>query len=165
MQLHSSIVSLSCSLIHPHSHSHHHQNIISQSSSPRPHSPTTFPPQPSTASPHLVHPPTNDEIDAVIQQATSSVSSDGRHVPLKDTRTQLFVGNVRLFVPLLSLALVSLSLYCEFVLFFLRRPHSSHPFMFCILFRSIGDSKRALVLVASRAQPWRFTFHTLRENW
>ncbi|KAI0302413.1 hypothetical protein B0F90DRAFT_215274 [Multifurca ochricompacta] len=39
-------------------------------------------------------PPTNEEIDAVIQQATSSVSSDGRHIPLKDTRTQLFVGNL-----------------------------------------------------------------------
>ncbi|KAH9174886.1 RNA-binding domain-containing protein [Lactarius sanguifluus] len=38
--------------------------------------------------------PTNEEIDAVIQQATSSISSDGRHVPLKDTRTQLFVGNL-----------------------------------------------------------------------
>ncbi|KAI0002140.1 hypothetical protein BJV74DRAFT_817212 [Russula compacta] len=44
------------------------------------------------------HPPTSEEIDAVIQQATSSVSSDGRHIPLKDTRTQLFVGNVRFFV-------------------------------------------------------------------
>jgi hypothetical protein len=51
-----------------------------------------------------VHPPTSEEIDAVIQQATSAVSSDGRHVPLKDTRTQLFVGNVRFLLssPLLS---------------------------------------------------------------
>ena len=48
------------------------------------------------------HPPTNEEIDAVIQQATSSVASDGRHVPLKDTRTQLFVGNVRFSSPLPS---------------------------------------------------------------
>jgi hypothetical protein len=46
-----------------------------------------------------VHPPTSEEIDAVIQQATSAVSSDGRHVPLKDTRTQLFVGNVCFFFP------------------------------------------------------------------
>jgi hypothetical protein len=51
---------------------------------------------PSNPPPSLtVHPPTSEEIDAVIQQATSAVSSDGRHVPLKDTRTQLFVGNVR----------------------------------------------------------------------
>ena len=50
---------------------------------------------PSNPPPSLpVHPPTSEEIDAVIQQATSAVSSDGRHVPLKDTRTQLFVGNV-----------------------------------------------------------------------
>ncbi|KAH9050902.1 hypothetical protein EDB83DRAFT_2399031 [Lactarius deliciosus] len=63
--------------------------------SPRPPSPTALPPQPSTVPhPHPLHPPTNEEIDAVIQQATSSISSDGRHVPLKDTRTQLFVGNL-----------------------------------------------------------------------
>lgn len=68
---------------------------IPQSSSPRPPSPTALPPQPSTVPhPHSLHPPTNEEIDAVIQQATSSISSDGRHVPLKDTRTQLFVGNL-----------------------------------------------------------------------
>lgn len=41
---------------------------------------------------------TNDDIEAVIQMATSSRSSaDGRSGPLKDTRTQLFVGNVRFF--------------------------------------------------------------------
>lgn len=39
---------------------------------------------------------TNDDIEAVIQMATSSrPSPDGRSAPLKDTRTQLFVGNVR----------------------------------------------------------------------
>lgn len=39
---------------------------------------------------------TNDDIEAVIQMATSSSrpSPDGRSGPLKDTRTQLFVGNV-----------------------------------------------------------------------
>jgi len=41
--------------------------------------------------------PSNDDIEAVIQMATSSRSSpDGRPGPPKDTRTQLFVGNVRL---------------------------------------------------------------------
>jgi hypothetical protein len=67
-------------------------NIPPSSSSPPsaivpPHSSRPPPPLPP-------HPPTSEEIDAVIQQATSSVSSDGRHVPLKDTRTQLFVGNL-----------------------------------------------------------------------
>ncbi|KAI9510294.1 hypothetical protein F5148DRAFT_604925 [Russula earlei] len=56
-----------------------------------PHGRSILPPLPP---PPPVHPPTNEEIDAVIQQATSSVSLDGRHVPLKDTRTQLFVGNL-----------------------------------------------------------------------
>ncbi|RDB27901.1 hypothetical protein Hypma_002218 [Hypsizygus marmoreus] len=38
---------------------------------------------------------TNDDIEAVIQMATSSrPTPDGRSVPLKDTRTQLFVGNL-----------------------------------------------------------------------
>lgn len=42
---------------------------------------------------------TNDDIEAVIQMATSSrPSPDGRSVPLKDTRTQLFVGNVRVIL-------------------------------------------------------------------
>jgi hypothetical protein len=44
--------------------------------------------------PAVLH-PTSEEIDAVILAATTSRStSDGRIVPLKDTRTQLFVGNV-----------------------------------------------------------------------
>lgn len=39
---------------------------------------------------------TNDDIEAVIQMATSArPSPDGRTGPLRDTRTQLFVGNVR----------------------------------------------------------------------
>ncbi|KAF5389657.1 hypothetical protein D9757_004115 [Collybiopsis confluens] len=39
--------------------------------------------------------PTNEDIEAVIQMATSSRSSpDGRAGPAKDTRTQLFVGNL-----------------------------------------------------------------------
>ncbi len=40
--------------------------------------------------------PSNDDIEAVIQMATSSRQTpDGRTAPVKDTRTQLFVGNVR----------------------------------------------------------------------
>lgn len=43
-------------------------------------------------------PPSNDDIEAVIQMATSARSSpDGRAGPVKDTRTQLFVGNVSTF--------------------------------------------------------------------
>jgi hypothetical protein len=68
-----------------------------QSTSPSPSSSSAL--HASSSIPHPpfpVHPtPTSDEIDAIIQQATSSLSLDGRHVPLKDTRTQLFVGNVR----------------------------------------------------------------------
>lgn len=37
-------------------------------------------------------PPTDDAIEAIIQQATSARPSER---PLRDTRTQLFVGNVR----------------------------------------------------------------------
>ena len=37
--------------------------------------------------------PTDDAIEAIIQQATAARSGDSR--PLRDTRTQLFVGNVR----------------------------------------------------------------------
>lgn len=45
-------------------------------------------------------PPSNDDIEAVIQMATSARSSpDGRAGPVKDTRTQLFVGNVSKFRP------------------------------------------------------------------
>lgn len=51
--------------------------------------------------PRLIHPsefpgPTNDDIEAVIQMATSSrQSQDSRQLaPLRDTRAQLFVGNV-----------------------------------------------------------------------
>ena len=41
--------------------------------------------------------PTSEEVEAVIQAATSQRSEpDGKIIPLKDTRTQLFVGNVRL---------------------------------------------------------------------
>lgn len=51
---------------------------------------------------HLSAPPapTNDDIEAVIQMATSSaMSKDSRSpAPLRDTRTQLFVGNVRMSV-------------------------------------------------------------------
>jgi hypothetical protein len=38
--------------------------------------------------------PTDDDIEAIIQMATSARPSS-RVSPLKDTRTQLFVGNVR----------------------------------------------------------------------
>lgn len=43
----------------------------------------------------LHHQPTIDEVEAVIRQATSTrPTPDGRPPPGKDTRTQLFVGNV-----------------------------------------------------------------------
>ncbi|TFY77898.1 hypothetical protein EWM64_g6111, partial [Hericium alpestre] len=59
-------------------------NPMSSSTSPRPAPPI-----------QRESPPTNDEIDAVIQLATSSrASADGRPLPLKDTRTQLFIGNL-----------------------------------------------------------------------
>lgn len=50
------------------------------------------PQTPSSAPPT----PTNDAIEAIIQMATSSeISQDSRSLaPLRDTRTQLFVGNV-----------------------------------------------------------------------
>jgi len=68
------------------------------------------PPSVSATSPGSpIHAPTLDQIDAVIQMATSSRSSqDGRPIPLKDTRTQLYVGNVRTS---------SLSLFLLFILF------------------------------------------------
>lgn len=53
------------------------------------------------SAPHLIHPsefsgPTNDDIEAVIQMATSSSKTqDSRQLaPLRDTRAQLFVGNL-----------------------------------------------------------------------
>lgn len=48
----------------------------------------------SSSTPSLT--PSNDDIEAVIQMATSDAraSLDGRAGPLRDTRTQLFVGNV-----------------------------------------------------------------------
>jgi hypothetical protein len=52
-------------------------------------SPEPFPPSRSA--------PTNDDIEAVIKMATSSHPSIDR--PLRDTRTQLFVGNVRALFP------------------------------------------------------------------
>lgn len=46
-------------------------------------------------SPSPPYKPTNDDIEAVIQMATSGrPSPDGRPVPPRDTRTQLFVGNL-----------------------------------------------------------------------
>lgn len=47
----------------------------------------------SAPAPASQAPPTDDVIEAIIQQATSArATPDGR--PLRDTRTQLFVGNV-----------------------------------------------------------------------
>ncbi|THH13424.1 hypothetical protein EW146_g6792 [Bondarzewia mesenterica] len=64
--------------------------VITDSGSSRPTSVPVSPPTP----PPTIHAPTSDEIDAVIQMATSSrPSPDGRPIPLKDTRTQLFIGN------------------------------------------------------------------------
>jgi hypothetical protein len=92
-------------------HTHPQNNIQpcsptpSSASAPASASSSHFLPPP----PLPVHPPpTSDQIDAVIQQATSSVSSDGRHFPLKDTRTQLFVGNVRTTPHFLSISYSSL---------------------------------------------------------
>lgn len=59
------------------------QSLLSRPASAHPKSPSP-PPQPS-----------NDDIEAVIQMATASRQNpDGRSGPPKDTRTQLFVGNV-----------------------------------------------------------------------
>jgi hypothetical protein len=45
--------------------------------------------------------PSNDDIEAVIQMATSTrPTPDGRQPILRDTRTQLFVGNVRISLTL-----------------------------------------------------------------
>ena len=140
MQVHSSLVSLS-SPPFPSYSSSSPQNIL-QPSSPRPPSPAN-PAQPTIRPPHLVH-PTNEEIDAVIQQATSSVSADGRHVPLKDTRTQLFVGNVRsFFVPPLYLATRVSPATASLFHLLCSLYHSSHHFLFCIPSCSTGDWKRA----------------------
>ncbi|KAJ7104463.1 hypothetical protein B0H15DRAFT_26510 [Mycena belliarum] len=38
--------------------------------------------------------PTNDDIEAVIQMATQAAQNDPRTLPLRDTRTQLFVANL-----------------------------------------------------------------------
>ncbi|KAI0056233.1 RNA-binding domain-containing protein [Artomyces pyxidatus] len=57
--------------------------------------PASVPANAASPTPQARHPPTSDEIDAVIQMATSSrASPDGRPIPLKDTRTQLFAGNL-----------------------------------------------------------------------
>ncbi|KAF7763533.1 hypothetical protein Agabi119p4_8070 [Agaricus bisporus var. burnettii] len=59
------------------------QSLLSRPASAHPKSPSP-PPQPS-----------NDDIEAVIQMATASRQNpDGRSGPPKDTRTQLFVGNL-----------------------------------------------------------------------
>ena len=51
--------------------------------------------------------PTDDAIEAVIQHATSNAPYAARSsVPLRDTRTQLFVGNVLLFFFFRFLALL-----------------------------------------------------------
>ena len=63
-------------------------------------SPLSIQPRSSTASSTATSPDppyklTNDDIEAVIQMATTArPAPDGRPVPPRDTRTQLFVGNV-----------------------------------------------------------------------
>jgi hypothetical protein len=109
--------------------------------------------------PFPVHPPTSDEIDAVIQQATSSVSSDGRHVPLKDTRTQLFVGNVRS-----SLFPFPLSFYFIFFPFWPLSPrlpvlYSSRP---ALAPSMIGTGKGTGARAGIAPVP-AFTFHPLHQ--
>ncbi|KAK7462982.1 hypothetical protein VKT23_007563 [Stygiomarasmius scandens] len=61
----------------------------------RPDPSTSRSPSLSASPPIPVVTPSNDDIEAIIQMATSSRSSpDGRPGPPKDTRTQLFVGNL-----------------------------------------------------------------------
>jgi hypothetical protein len=57
--------------------------------------------------------PSDDAIEAIIQQATSAAPYSRPGGPLRDTRTQLFVGNVLLFSsldfwPLLCVSIASL---------------------------------------------------------
>ena len=66
-------------------------SLIVQDTSARPAS-TSGPVAAIPASPRA---PTNEDIEAVIKMATSTrPTADGRPPPGKDTRTQLFVGNV-----------------------------------------------------------------------
>ncbi|KAI0641522.1 hypothetical protein C8Q79DRAFT_316130 [Trametes meyenii] len=67
------------------------QSFVSNSSSP----PSTDP-SPPARPPAAGSGPTNDDIEAVIQMAMASSNSPRATNPPRDTRTQLFVGNVRL---------------------------------------------------------------------
>ncbi|KAJ7064907.1 hypothetical protein C8F01DRAFT_1249914 [Mycena amicta] len=49
-------------------------------------------PETTTTTPSL--PPTDSDIEKVIQLATQAAQGDGRSIPLRDTRTQLFVANL-----------------------------------------------------------------------
>ncbi|KAK7013188.1 telomere maintenance protein [Favolaschia claudopus] len=56
---------------------------------------STSPTNRSTSPPTIPPTPTNDDIEAVIQMATAAAQNDPRHtLPLRDTRTQLFVANL-----------------------------------------------------------------------
>jgi hypothetical protein len=56
-----------------------------------------------SSSPTPSLPPSNDDIEAVIQMATSARSTPDGRGGLRDTRTQLFVGNVRACFDILKL--------------------------------------------------------------
>jgi len=116
---------------------------------------------PNPSLPLPAHPPTNEEIDAVIQQATSSVSSDGRHVPLKDTRTQLFVGNVRFLSPLLPSRLCNFPscLFLQFPRFRVLRTCFPSAFLFSQYFTR--GRHGVSVGAPFPSQPSTFTFHIL----
>jgi hypothetical protein len=56
-----------------------------------------------SSSPTPSLPPSNDDIEAVIQMATSARPTPDGRGGLRDTRTQLFVGNVRVGFDILEL--------------------------------------------------------------
>jgi len=61
----------------------------------------------SCPSPSIAPTVTDDDIEAIIQMATSTrLSSDGRPGQPRDTRTQLFVGNVHFLIHFPSLMLI-----------------------------------------------------------
>lgn len=68
---------------------------VSASSSPKSKSPSLTDLTSTVPSSSAKPAPSNDEVEAVIRMATSTVPTpDGRPPPGKDTRTQLFVGNL-----------------------------------------------------------------------
>nr|GAT46853.1 telomere maintenance protein [Mycena chlorophos] len=56
--------------------------------------PTATSPTLTTSSGATLVPPSDSDIEKVIQLATAAATADGRTLPLRDTRTQLFVANL-----------------------------------------------------------------------